>query len=317
MARTADDSWDPASSVGATATMVAAGRAAASAEADPLINDPYAEPLVRAVGLEFFTRMLDGELDLTRFPGSSPERTQAMVDGMAVRTKFFDDCCTAATGSGIDQVVILASGLDSRAYRLPWTAETVVYELDQPRVIEFKTQTLRAIGAQPTATHRPVPVDLRGDWPDAMRAAGFDASRPTVWLAEGLLIYLPPEAQDRLFDTITALSAPGSALATEYAPGILDFDAEKARAMSEPLRDLGLDIDMPSLVYAGARSHVMDYLREQGWQVTGAPRGELFSRYGRPLPTDGDTDNSDTDDSDTDDSDPLGEIVYVSASLAQ
>lgn len=305
MARTADDSWDPASSVGATATMVAAGRAAASADPDPLINDPYAEPLVRAVGLSFFTKMLDGELDLSQFADGSPERVQAMIDGMAVRTRFFDDCCGTSTTAGITQVVILASGLDARAYRLGWPAGTVVYELDQPAVIEFKTRTLAGLGAHPTAAHRPVPIDLREDWPAALHAAGFDASRPTAWLAEGLLIYLPPEAQDQLFDRITALSAPGSTIATEYAPGIIDFDDEKARAMSAPMREMGLDIDMPSLVYAGTRSHVMDYLAGQGWEVTGVPRRELFTRYGRPLPPEaGDTD-------------PLGEIVYVSAHRPQ
>ncbi|ADU00999.1 MULTISPECIES: class I SAM-dependent methyltransferase [Mycolicibacterium] len=304
MARTPDDSWDLASSVGATATMVAAGRAVASADPDPLINDPYAEPLVRAVGLDFFTRMLDGELDLSVFPDSSPERAQAMIDGMAVRTRFFDDCCLAAASAGVRQVVILAAGLDARTYRLPWPDGTVVYELDQPDVIAFKTQTLRNLGAEPAATQRPVPVDLREDWPAALRAAGFDATRPTAWLAEGLLIYLPPEAQDALFDTVTALSAPGSTLATEYVPGIVDFDGAKARALSEPLREHGLDIDMPSLVYTGARTPVMDHLRGAGWQVSGTARAELFARFGRPLPQDADG------------TDPLGEIVYVSATLA-
>lgn len=305
MARTADDSWDPASSVGATATMVAAGRAAASAATDPLINDPYAEPLVRAVGMEFFTRMLDGELDLSQFPDSSPERVQAMIDGMAVRTKFFDECATAATTAGVAQVVILASGLDARAYRLPWPAGTVVYELDQPKVIEFKTQTLSGIGAQPTAIHRTVPIDLRGDWPKALRENGFDASQPTTWLAEGLLIYLPPDGQDRLLDQITALSAPGSTIATEFAPGILDLDPDKVRAQTQQMRELGLDIDMPSLVYAGPRNAVMDYLRDRGWQVTEASRSELFTLHGRALPAG------------PDDTDELGEIVYISASLDQ
>jgi methyltransferase (TIGR00027 family) len=305
MARTDDDSWDPATSVGATATMVAAARAVASADPDPLIDDPYADPLVRAVGLDFFTKMLDGELDLSLLPDSSPERAQAMIDGMAVRTKFFDDCCTAATSAGIAQVVILASGLDARSYRLPWPARTVVYELDQPAVIDFKTRTLRDLGAEPAAIHRPVPIDLRDDWPAALQAAGFDAAAPTVWLAEGLLVYLPPEAQDRLFDQITALSAPGSTIATEFAPGIVDFDPEQVRARTQPMRDLGLDIDMPSLVYAGARTPVMDYLRGHEWEVTEAPRGELFTRYGRTLPAEPDA------------TDPLGEIVYVSARLNQ
>lgn len=304
MARTDDDTWDLASSVGATATMVAAARALASAAPEPLIDDPYAAPLVRAVGMDFFTKMLDGELDLSQLPDASPERLQAMIDAMASRTKFFDDRCLAATEAGVRQVVILASGLDSRAYRLPWPDGTVVYELDQPEVIAFKTQTLDAAGATPTAVRHTVPIDLREDWPAALRSAGFDADSPTAWLAEGLLIYLPPQAQDRLFDQITALSAPGSTVSTEYAPGIMDFDAEKAREMSAPLREHGLDIDMASLVYAGERSHVMEYLAESGWQVTGVTRYELFARYGLTPPAD------------REDTDPLGEIVYVGAELA-
>lgn len=248
--------------------------------------------------------MLDGELDATQFPDGSPERVQAMIDSMAVRTKFFDDYFMSATAGGIRQAVILASGLDSRAYRLPWPDGTVVYEIDQPQVIEFKTQTLAGIGAVPTATHRTVGIDLREDWPAALTAAGFDPALPTAWLAEGLLIYLPPEAQDRLFDQITALSATGSTVGTEYAPGIMDFDAEKASAMSAPLRAQGLDIDMSSLVYAGQRSHVMEYLRDIGWQVTGSSRTELFERLSLPaVPP-------------REDGDPLGEIVYVSAKLS-
>ncbi|WP_374157787.1 class I SAM-dependent methyltransferase [Mycobacterium sp. G7A2] len=301
MARTGDDSWDLASSVGATATMVAAARAMASAADDPLIDDPWAAPLVRAVGLNFFTKMLDGDLDLSQIPNSSPERLRAMIDAMASRTKFFDDHCIDSTAAGIRQVVILASGLDSRAYRLPWPTGTVVYELDQPKVIEFKSATLAEAGARPTAQRRAIPIDLREDWPSALRAAGFDPSAPAAWLAEGLLIYLPPDAQDRLFDQITALSAPGSTLATEYAPGIIDFDADKARELSAPLREHGLDIDMAELVYSGERSHVMPYLTETGWQVSGIPRYDLFMRHGLTPPEV------------AEDTDPLGEIVYVSA----
>ena len=201
-------------------------------------------------------------------------------------------------------MVILASGLDSRAYRLPWPAGTVVYEIDQPKVVEFKTRVLADLGAQPTAERRAVGIDLREDWPSALKAAGFDPTAPTAWLAEGLLIYLPPDAQDRLFDTITGLSAPGSAVATEYVPGIMDFDADKAREMASNLRDRGLDLDMPSLVYAGPRSHVMEYLDATGWTVTGVPGGELFRRNGLVRP-------------DREGYDLLGEIVYVSAMLDQ
>jgi Leucine carboxyl methyltransferase len=121
----------------------------------------------------------------------------------------------------------------------------VVYEIDQPQVIDFKTATLADIGARPTATRRTIRIDLRSDWPSALLAAGLDATAPTSWLAEGLLIYLPPEAQDRLFDNITALSVLGSTIATEYVPGIKDFDADRARELAAPLREQGVDIDTP------------------------------------------------------------------------
>ncbi len=302
MPRTDDDHWDLASSVGATATFVASGRAMATKDPRGLINDPFAEPLVRAVGLDFFTKMIDGELDISTIENASPGRLRALIDGMAVRTKYFDDYFINATRAGIRQAVILASGLDSRAYRLPWSAGTVVYEIDQPKVIEFKTTTLADIGAEPTATRRTVPIDLRQDWPAALKAAGLDLTAPTAWLAEGLLIYLPPDAQDRLFDNITALSVPGSTIATEFVPGIVDFDAERARGMSGAFREHGVDVDMASLVYAGERNHVVDYLRGKGWDVEGVERTELFKRHGIDVPA-------------PENDDPLGEIIFISGGL--
>lgn len=299
MTRTEDDDWDLASSVGATATMVAAARAMASRPDRALIDDPFAEPLVRAVGIPFFVDMLDGRVDPSALGDDGAARIQATIAGMAMRTRFFDDYLTHAGDSGIRQAVILAAGLDSRAYRLNWPPGTVVFEVDQPAVVEFKTATLADLGATPTATRKTVGIDLREDWPKALREAGFDEAVPTAWLAEGLLIYLPPDAQDRLIDTITDLSAPASAIATEYVPGIVDFDDERARDMSANLRQRGLDIDMPSLIYAGPRSNVMDYLGARGWHVNAVPGAELLARAGLPArPDDG----------------PLGEIIYVSAS---
>ncbi|MGH3598245.1 MAG: class I SAM-dependent methyltransferase [Mycobacterium sp.] len=302
MTRADDDSWDLASSVGMTATMIAAGRAMATKDPRGLINDPFAEQLVRAVGLDFFVKMIDGDLDLSAFENASPARVQAMIDGIAVRTRFFDEYFVNAADVSVRQAVILASGLDSRAYRLDWPAQTVVYEIDQPQVIDFKTTTLFGIGAQPTATRHTIPIDLRADWPAALQAAGLDTTAPTAWLAEGLLIYLPPEVQDRLFDNITALSVPGSTIATEYVPGIRDFDADRVRELSAPLREQGIDIDMSSLVYAGERSHVIEYLRAKGWNVVGVPRAELFIRNGLDVPA-------------PEEDDPLGEIIFVSGTL--
>jgi methyltransferase (TIGR00027 family) len=141
------------------------------------------------------------------------------------------------------------------------------------------------IGATPTAERRTVAVDLRDDWPAALRAAGFDPEAPSAWSAEGLLAYLPPEAQDRLFDSITALSAPGSRLATEFHPDIAANLRERGNAMSEQWRQHGLDLDLANLWYDGERNSVVDYLTDRGWSVTARRRPELFAEYGREFPT--------------------------------
>jgi methyltransferase (TIGR00027 family) len=277
MSRTDADSWDLASSVGATATMVAAARALASNEPDRLIDDPYAAALVRAVGVDFFTRLVDGEIPLSTIEGDGPRV-------IAVRTRFFDDFFIDAGAAGIRQAVILASGLDSRPYRLPWPQGSTVYEIDQPKVIEFKTTTMTAIGATPTAERRAVSIDLREDWPAALRRSGFDETQPTAWSAEGLLIYLPPEAQDRLFDDIAALSAPGSQLATEYHPDAGASIGERAAAMRSEWEQHGFDVDLSKLFYAGERNPVVDYLTDHGWQVNARSRPEVFAGYNREFP---------------------------------
>jgi len=286
MARTDTDSWDLASSVGATATMVAAARARATEDADPIINDPFAASLVRAVGIDFFTRVVNGDVDLSAVSENGGGELQHETDSLAVRTRFFDDFFTNASAAGIGQAVILAAGLDARAYRLAWAPGSVVYEVDQPEVVAFKTETMAGLGAQPTAERRTVSIDLREDWPAALRASGFDDTKPSAWSAEGLLMYLPPEAQDRLFDHITALSAPGSQLATEYHPDSGPTMAERGEAMNDRWASLGCDIDLSGLFYEGERNNVADYLKDRGWQVNTRPRRELFADYGRTFPAD-------------------------------
>ena len=280
MARADDDTWDLASSVGATATLVAAARALAGREADPLIFDPFADPLVRAVGIEPLTRALDDGAPL-----ADQDAARLLIDVIAVRTKFFDDFfLEAMQASGIRQAVILASGLDSRAYRLPWPTGTTVFEIDQAPVIDFKSRVMSDLGASPAADRRTIGVDLRENWPAALRADGFNTGAPTAWIAEGLLIYLPPDAQDRLFDNITALSAPGSQIATEYHPDGGTGIAERAASMSSQWRDQGLELDLGDLFYGGERQPVVGYLERLGWQVTAYPRPEMFAAYGRPFP---------------------------------
>ncbi|KUH94827.1 SAM-dependent methyltransferase [Mycolicibacterium acapulense] len=306
------DTWDLASSVGATATMVAAARAIASTGADALICDPYAEPLVRAVGVDFFTRLASGELTLGDLDGDTSDGATVgmarMTDNMAVRTKFFDEFFSEAAEDGVRQAVILASGLDARAYRLAWPAGTTVFEIDQPDVIAFKTRAMADLGAEPTARRRAVAIDLRFDWPAALKDAGFDPALPTAWSAEGLLGYLPPEAQDKLLDTITELSAPGSRVAVESGPSSSDPAArEKVLARmqesAERWREHGFELDFSELVYIGERNEAGAYLEERGWRLTRRAVGELLAENGLPpLPED-------------DDVARFGEMQYISGIL--
>jgi methyltransferase (TIGR00027 family) len=249
MGRTDNDTWDLASSVGATATMVAAARAIATNSDDPLIDDPFAEPLVRAVGVDFFTRWATGELSADGVDDDDAGWSlQRMTDLMAARTRYFDQFFHDATKAGLRQAVILASGLDARSYRLPWPSGMTVFEIDQPQVIEFKTTTLAGLGALPIADMRAVPIDLRQDWPARLRQAGFDAEQPTAWIAEGLLAFLPPDAQDKLLDSVTALSAAGSRLATETVADTTHLDAggakEAMRKLTQGWRGHGFDVDI-------------------------------------------------------------------------
>lgn len=306
-ARFDGDTWDLASSVGATATMVAAARAMASRLPDALINDQFAEPLVRAVGVDVFTKLAGGELDPRDLDEAAARNLHRFADAMAVRTEYFDNFFLHATRAGIRQAVILASGLDSRAYRLAWPAGTTVFEVDQPAVIGFKAATLAHLGAEPTADRRAVAIDLRDDWPAALAQAGFDPAQPTAWIAEGLLGYLPAESQDRLLDQITALSAPGSRFATEGLLDINDRNEEELRRRmqhhTERWRNQGFDLDMAALVYFEKRTDVAVYLAGHGWNTTASSAAELLAKHGLP-PAEG-------DDS------PFGDVTYLSAELSR
>jgi methyltransferase (TIGR00027 family) len=282
MTRTDNDTWDLASSVGATATAVAASRALASQKPDALLDDPWADSLVRAVGIDTFVKLIDGEID----HGDDPIMSRrAMSEQMTVRTRYFDDFFVQATESGIRQAVILASGLDTRAYRLPWPAGTKVFEIDQPEVIAFKTRTLADLGAEPTAERTTVAIDLREDWPTALVEAGFDPQQPTAWSAEGLLVYLPPDAQDRLFDNIAALSAPGSRIATEHMD-MRDVPADWAERLTERSQRIGSDINLAELFYTGDRNPAADYLGEQGWRTDVRTTEQAFAANGFEVPKD-------------------------------
>ncbi|OFJ50645.1 class I SAM-dependent methyltransferase [Mycolicibacterium grossiae] len=281
--RSHDDTWDIATSVGSTAVMVAAARARETRRDAPLIRDPFAQILVDGAGTGVWEYLLDDGF-VAKVAGAGDEGAEVaqviehMGNYQAVRTHFFDDFYATAAAAGIRQVVILASGLDSRAYRLDWPAGTVVYEIDQPKVLEYKAARLAEHGATPTAERREVPVDLRVDWPAALRAAGFDPAASTAWLAEGLLMYLPADAQDLLFERVTELSAPGSRIAVETV-GVhseerrarmrAKFDALMQKFSGEFGTDLAQPMDVAELMYNDPdRADVDAWLDGHGWTAS-------------------------------------------------
>jgi methyltransferase (TIGR00027 family) len=293
--RSHDDTWDIATSVGSTAVMVAAARAKETSKADPLIRDPYAKLLVAGAGAGVWEAMLDDEF-IAKVANEDAEAAaifEHMSSYQAVRTHFFDEFFTAATSAGVRQVVILASGLDSRAYRLDWPAGTTVYEIDQPKVLEYKSSKLADNAVRPTALLRHVAIDLRHDWPNALRQTGFDASVPTAWLAEGLLMYLPGDAQDRLFEQVTELSAAGSRIAIETVGVQAEDRRESMRERFQQLRDkFGMEeqVDVAELMYHDLdRADVAEWLDSHGWTAAGVTSQDEMRRLGRwVLPDDTD-----------------------------
>lgn len=281
--RTAGDSWHITESVGATALAVAASRAVETAGPDPLIRDEFAAVLVSSAG-PAWARLADAEMGWLDGDEHGRRIHRVGCDYQAVRTHYFDEFFGTATASGIRQVVILAAGLDSRAYRLEWPSGTAVYEIDQPRVLEYKAEILSSHGADPAAVRHAVAVDLRDDWPAALTNAGFDPQRPTAWLAEGLLAYLPSDAQDRLFEMCTALSAPGSQLAVEAFNMKVTVNKQRWNRMRDRL---GLDVNVEALTYQEPhRSDPAQWLAEHGWQVDSVDNHEEMARRGRPVPQD-------------------------------
>ncbi|MFZ1160913.1 class I SAM-dependent methyltransferase [Mycobacterium sp.] len=287
--RTDGDSWDITESVGATALSVAAARAVETGAADPLIRDEFAYLLVSTAGQPW--ARLASSLEWIGDDDHGRRSHRLAIDYQAVRTHYFDSYFNEAVAAGIRQVVILAAGLDSRAFRLDWPAGSTVYEIDQPQVVAYKTSTLESAGAAPTADRRTVQIDLRDDWAAALTAAGFDPSQPTAWLAEGLLPYLPAEAQDRLFEILTGLSAPGSRVAVEaFSLGAADNEARRTarRARFDRMRQrLGLDINVETLTYQESdRTDAAEWLTDHGWQVTAVGNATEMARLGRPIPPD-------------------------------
>ncbi|AFM15333.1 methyltransferase, putative, TIGR00027 family [Mycolicibacterium chubuense NBB4] len=267
MTRRDGDTWDITEGVGRTALGVATARAWETASERPLFTDPYAQLFLDATG--------DQGLEL------SPERRRSITDYAAARTKWFDDFFLSASAAGVSQVVILAAGLDTRAWRLPWLSDSVIYEVDQPKVLSFKTSVLDTSDAQLSAKYMPVPVDLRDDWPHALRAAGFDHNEPTAWSAEGLLPYLSAAAQDRLFEQIGLYSARGSRIAVEaFSPAFFEPEnVARYRERSGAPHELW---------YMEERTDVAAWLCAHRWDVTSIDAVDLMSRYHRAPASDDD-----------------------------
>ncbi|WP_414166773.1 SAM-dependent methyltransferase [Streptoverticillium reticulum] len=270
-----DQQWDIVSGIGITALAVAAARAVETSRPDALIQDPYAVRFVEEARppVPMPTTAAEAEADGARryWPDTSTY--------IAVRTRAFDDFFQEAVAAGVTQAVVLASGLDARAFRLPWPAGTVVYEIDQPLVLDFKLRVLREQGVAASCEHRPVAVDLRNDWATALEAAGFDRSRPTAWLAEGLLPYLPPEAEEELFQEIHRLSAPGSRFAVETFGNVAAAMGKSAADGS--IRSMGVDIS--GLIHTDRRPKPADRLGDLGWRTRSVAAEEAAAAHGRPL----------------------------------
>ncbi|KAA0085538.1 SAM-dependent methyltransferase [Mycolicibacterium sp. P9-64] len=296
MARTDNDTWDIGESVGATALGVAAGRAAETKSENPLIVDPYAQVFLDAAGDGIWNIYFSDDLpaELTDVDPRLGERLTAMTGYIASRTKFFDEFFLAAAAAGVRQSVILAAGLDARAWRLAWPDGSVVYEIDQPKVLAFKTGTLESRLATPIARHVGVAIDLRQDWPAALRQAGFDPKLPTAWSAEGLLPYLSAEAQELLFERIQGLSAPGSRIAVEaftndfYSAEAVARRVEQMARYRQAAVKLGREdmADTGALLYEEERTEVVDWLRAHGWGTTAVTAEALMAGNGRSVAPD-------------------------------
>ncbi len=276
--RTEGDSWDITTSVGSTALFVATARALEARKPDPLAVDSFAEVFCRALG-GAAADVLDGKLPDHRL--NSADFGKNFVTYQGARTRYFDDYFRRATAAGVRQVVILAAGLDSRAYRLSWPSGTKIFELDRPEILDFKRSVLDEHGAQPRAQRREVEVDLREDWPAALHGTGFDAGQPSAWIAEGLMIYLPAAAQHQLYSGIDALAGPGSHLAVEDGAPMEPDEFEAAVAEERDADDQHLFFQ---LVYNQRVAPAEQWFGERDWSTAPTPLTDYLRQVGRPVP---------------------------------
>jgi methyltransferase (TIGR00027 family) len=261
--------------VSATAVIVAAARAIETNHEDSLVSDQYAEHFVRAAqnGAMLPLRIEDvpnGDDDAVWGRGGRY---------FGLRTRVFDDYLAGAAAAGIRQFVLLGAGLDARALRMAWPAESAVYELDQEEVIAFKMGVLDHLGAIPRARVHRVSADLREDWFGVLSAAGFAAKQPTAWLAEGLVMYLPAAVETALFDTIDAHSAPGSRIAFEYMR-----DQHTRQIRDDAIyrdTEAKMGVHLSGLFDPDPRPDTVGRLAGSGWQLEDKSVFEFTAQYGR------------------------------------
>ena len=274
--RSDDDHWDIVSSVGYTALLVAGWRALHAVSPQPLVRDEYAKLFIAASQDPYLAGVLAS-------PGTSVDET-AFPRLYGVQTRFFDDFFSSAGEAGIRQAVIVAAGLDSRAYRLEWPEGTTVFEVDLPKVLEFKGRVLDEQGATPKARRREVGADLRTDWPAPLKAAGFDPEIPSAWSVEGILPYLTDDAQTELFTRISELCAPGSRVAVGALGTRLDHDQLEALEADHPGVNMSGDVDFSALTYE-PKSNPAEWLNAHGWAVEPVRNTlELQAGYGMTPP---------------------------------
>ncbi len=279
--RTDDDNWDITTSVGATALNVATARALEAQKPEPLAIDPFAEVFCRAVGGNK-ADVLDGKDPEHRL--KTPDWGAHFVNFQGARTRYFDNYFALAADAGVRQVVILAAGLDSRAYRLAWPDRTTIFELDRPQVLDFKRKVLAEHGAEPNAERREVAIDLREDWPQALRDSGFDAGNSSAWIAEGLLPYLSADAQEQLFVGIDALASSGSHAAVEDSFPMSPEELAEGVKEEREARAKGDERLFFQLTYNEQHAPADQWLNDHGWTAVATPLAEYLREVGRPVP---------------------------------
>jgi methyltransferase (TIGR00027 family) len=246
-----------------TSRWMAAARARESERPDRLFNDPLAAALAGPEGFAWLDRM----------------EPAARLGGpglyAVVRTRFFDDFLLhASQRTGARQLIILAAGMDARAFRMEWLPGTRLYELDRPEVLATKDAVIARAGAHPTCERRAIEADLeRPSWSAALLDAGYEVREPSVWLAEGVFFYMTEAAVRALLGGASVLTSPLSQLGADLVN-----------------RDLLTSPVMGPLLWTFSRRGAMGrfgtndpeaLFAEHGWEAEVIQPGEGEANFGR------------------------------------